>query len=54
MNHSDLVYDTFASGSYVEAALSSIGVGSEQLVHNVAVSDSVPLVPWPTRVEELE
>lgn len=30
-NHSDLVYDTSGSGSYVEAALSSIGVSSGQL-----------------------
>ena len=57
--HSDLVYDTSGSGSYVEAALSSIGVSSEQLVHNVAVRlrddiNSVQLVPWPPRVEELE
>ena len=59
MNHSDLVFDTSGSGSYVEAALSSIGVSSEQLVHNVAIRlrddiNSVQLVPWPPRVEELE
>ena len=59
MNHSDLVYDTSGSGSYVEAALSSIGVSSEQLVHNVAVRlrddiHSVQIVSWPPRVEELE
>ncbi|CAB1439848.1 unnamed protein product [Pleuronectes platessa] len=35
-NQSDLVYDTCGGGTYVEAALSSIGVSSEQLVHNVA------------------
>jgi len=32
-NQSDLVYDTSGGGSYVEAALSSIGVTSEQLLH---------------------
>ncbi len=46
-------------GSYVEAALSSVGVSSEQLVHNVAEQlrddiKSVKPVPWPPRVEELE
>ena len=59
MNHSDLVYDTSVSGSYVEAALSSIGVSSEQLVHNVANRlrddiNSLQFVPWPPRVEELD
>ena len=59
MNHSDRVYDTSGSGSYVEAAFSSIGVSSEQLVHNVAVLlrddiKSLQFVPWPPRVEELE
>ena len=48
-----------AGGSYVEAALSSIGVSSEQLVCNVAERlrddiKSVKLIPWPPRVEELE
>ena len=46
-------------GSIVEAALSSIGVSREQLVYNVAERlrkdiKSVKLVPWPSRVEELE
>ena len=36
-NHSDLVYDTSGGGSYVEVALFSISVSSEQLVQNVAV-----------------
>ncbi|KAK1902008.1 U3 small nucleolar RNA-associated protein 10 [Dissostichus eleginoides] len=58
-NQSDLVYDTSGSGSYVEAAISSIGVSSEQLVQNVAARlrddvKSIKLVPWPPRVEELE
>lgn len=58
-NQSDLVYDTSGGGSYVEAALNSIGVSNEQLVHNVAerIRDdikSIKLIRWPPRVEELE
>ncbi len=59
-NHSELVYDTSGGGSYyIEAALSSIGVSSEQLVRNVAERlrndiKSIKLVPWLPRVEELE
>ena len=58
-NHSELVYDTSGGGSYVEAALSSIGVSSEQLVCNVAQRlrddiKSIKLISWPPRVEELE
>ena len=46
-------------GPYVEAAFSSIGVSREHLVYNVAERlrkdiKSVKLVPWPSRVEELE
>ncbi|KAL8575003.1 hypothetical protein ACOMHN_064534 [Nucella lapillus] len=59
MNQSDLVYDTSGGGSYIEAALSSIGVSSEQLVSNVAKRlkediKSIKLITWPPRVEELE
>ena len=59
MTHSDLVYDKCGGGTYVEAALSSIDVSSEQLIHNVAerLRDdvmSIKLVPWPPRVEEFE
>lgn len=58
-NESDLVYDTSGGGSYIEAALSSIGVSSEQLVLNVAERvrndvKSTKVLPWPPRVEELE
>ena len=35
-NHSELVYDVSGGGSYVEAALSSIGISAEQLIYNVA------------------
>ena len=56
---SEIVYDTSGGGSYVELALSSIGISSEQLVWNVAERlrddiKSVNLVSWPPRVEELE
>ena len=58
-NQSELVYDSTGGGSYIEAALSSIGDSSEQLVCNVAKRlrddiNSVKLAPWPPRVEELE
>lgn len=56
---SEIAYDTSVGGSYVELALSSIDIGSEQLVCNVAERfrddiKSVELVSWPPRVEELE
>jgi len=35
-NLSELVYDTSGSGSFVEAALFSIGISNEQLVQNMA------------------
>ncbi|KAL8562136.1 hypothetical protein ACOMHN_041971 [Nucella lapillus] len=59
MNQSDLVYNTSGGGSYIEAALSSIGVSSEQLVSNVAKKlkediKSIKLITWRPRVEELE
>jgi len=46
-------------GSYIEAALSSTGVSSEQLILNVAdrvrnYVKSTKVLPWPPRVEELE
>ncbi len=58
-NHSELVYDVSGGGSYVEAALSSVGISTEQLIHNVAERlrediKQIKLVPWPPRVEELE
>ena len=59
MTHSDLVCDKCGVGTYVEAALSFIGVSSEQLIRNVAERlrvdiMSIKLVPWPPRVEQLE
>ena len=59
MTQIDLVYNKRGGGTYDEAALFSIGVSGEQLIHNVAerlrdVIKSIKLVPWPPRVEELE
>ena len=58
-NLSELVYDMSVGGYYVEAAFSSLGVSSGQLVCNVAewLRDdikSVKLIEWLLRVEELE
>jgi len=58
-NQSDVVYDTSGSGSYVEAALSSIGISSEQLVSNVSerLNDDVQaiqVIQWPPVVAQLE
>ena len=58
-NVSELVYDTTAGGSYIEAALTSMGVSSDQLVSNLSkciVEDvkSTGTVPWPPTVDELE
>ena len=58
-NKSDLVYDTSGGGTYVEAALFSIGVSSAQLVHNVAERlrddiKTIKLIQWSPRIEELE
>ena len=58
-NHSELVYDVSGGGSYVEAALSSIGISAEQLIYNVAERlrediKQIKFVPWPPRVEALE
>ena len=58
-NHSDFVYDVSGGGSYVEAALSSIGNSAEQLIYNVAERlrediKQIKFVPWSPTVEELE
>lgn len=57
-NQSDLVFDRNGGDSYVEA-LSSIGISTEQLIHNVGKDirvdvKSVKPLPWPPRIEELE
>ena len=58
-NVSELVYDTSAGGSYIEAVLTYIGVSSEQLVSNLSkriINDvkATGTVPWPPSVDELE
>ena len=58
-NQSDLVYDTQGGGSYIEAAITSMGVSDEQLVRNVSkriVGDvkAVGSIVWPPTVDELE
>ena len=58
-NMSELVYDTTAGGTYIEAAMSSLGVSSDQLAMNVAarlrkeVLDTKS-VNWPPYIHELE
>jgi len=58
-NFSELVYDTSGSGSYVEAALFSIGISNEQLVQNMTERfrkdiDPIRVVPWPPEEVEQE
>lgn len=58
-NVSEVVYDRRAAGTYVEAALSSLGISDDQLVRNVAVRlrkqvKATNTVPWPPYVSELE
>lgn len=58
-NESALVYDTSAGGSYIEAAIYSLGVSDDQLLNNVArrikeALVSIPGMAWPPSVEELE
>ncbi|MES9882370.1 MAG: hypothetical protein ABW185_15975 [Sedimenticola sp.] len=58
-NQSEVVYDTGGCDSYVEAALSSLGVSNQLLVQNMAgrVRNEVKntkTVTWPPQVVELE
>ena len=58
-NLSDFVFDTYSGGSYIDAAMTSIGISDEQLVRNVANRlrqhiDITHVVPWPSLVAELE
>ena len=58
-NMSELVYDTTAGGTYVEAAMSSLGISDEQLLMNVArrlkehILES-PTMAWVPYIHELE
>ena len=58
-NQSEVVYDTSGGGSYIGAAISLLGISSEQLIQNVAnrLRDEIRQtvkVPWPPQVSELE
>ena len=54
---SEVVYDTSGGGSYIEAAISLLGIRSEQLIQNVAnrLRDEIRQtvkVPWPPQEQE--
>ena len=56
---SELVYDTSAAGSYLEAVVSSLGISNDQLVMNVAERLREQIfktntIPWPPYIHELE
>ena len=58
-NVSEIVYDSRAAGTYIEAALLSLGVSDDQLVRNVATRlreqvIKTSTVPWPPYIQELE
>lgn len=58
-NASEVVFDTAAGGTYIEAALCSIGVSDQQLMKNVAeqIHKNVletRTVQWPPFIHELE
>lgn len=58
-NMSELVCDTRAAGTYIEAAISSLAVDDDQLKMNVAgrIRDQVIRtisIPWPPYIHELE
>ena len=58
-NLSDIVYDNNAAGSYVEAALLSLGISDDQLLKNVAsrLNNDIhnsKTMPWPVFIPDLE
>ena len=58
-NLSDIVYDNNAAGSYVEAALLSLGISDDQLLKNVASRlnkeiQNSKTMPWPAFIPDLE
>ena len=58
-NLSDIVYDNNAAGSYVEAALLSLGISDDQLFKNVAsrLNNDIhnsKTMPWPAFIPDLE
>ena len=59
MNKSEWVYDVSAGGDYIGAAISSLGISDEQLLHNLAPRLSKQIketssIPWPPRIDQLE
>ena len=58
-NLSEVVYDTNGGGSYIEAALSSLGISDENLVNNCAkrivhdVKENTEPLSWPTPLSDL-
>ena len=58
-NTSELGYDTSAGGTYIEAAIYSLGVSNDQLIKNVSARIKeqvmhINTVPWPPYIHELE
>ena len=58
-NVSEIVYDTRAAGTYIEAALLSLGISDEQLLKNVASRlnkqiSQTNTIPWPPLIPEVE
>ena len=58
-NVSELVYDTTAGGTYIKAAISSLGVSNDQLAKTFAkrLKEEVIgtiIVPWPPYIHKLE
>ena len=58
-NVSELVYDNTAAGSYIEAALLSLGISDDQLLKNVATRVNCDIkqsetINWPPSIPELE
>ena len=54
-----MVYNTYGSLSYLDAAIYSFGVGDEQLIENLANRlkndrKQTTTIPWPPQVAELE
>ena len=55
----EVVYDANGAVSYVDAAISSLGVGDQQLIENLAKRlrndvNQTETLPWPPKVAELE
>ena len=58
-NMSEIVYDTRAAGTYIEAALLSLGISDEQLLKNIASRMNEQIhqthtIAWPPYIPDLE